>query len=124
MIRSGCEENGLADLAPVFDQQPLLDHDILAHREDALFKHRPHLVREPIVQFRAAAGISDALDSELRMIPILLSRRSPSVPSAKIPLGRLLQDRGAAPGYARPIDGRKAGPGGKRVIGRVARHCL
>src|SRR5271170_46320 len=54
----------MADLAAVFDQQPPLEHDILAHHEDALFEHRPHLVREPIIQLGAAAGVGDQLDSE------------------------------------------------------------
>jgi len=66
VVQCGCGDNqvGMADLAAVFDQQPPLEHDILAHREDALFEHRAHLVREPIIQFRAAGGVGDELDSE------------------------------------------------------------
>ena len=57
----------MTDLAAVFDEKPPLEHDILAHREDALFEHRAHFVREPIIQFRAAAG------SATSSIPNLIS---------------------------------------------------
>ena len=32
--------------------------------EDPLLEHRPHLVREPVIQFGATAGVGDKLDAE------------------------------------------------------------
>jgi hypothetical protein len=52
---------GVPDLAVFLDKQPSLEHDILAHREDALLKHGPHLAREPIV--RLVAGVASATSS-------------------------------------------------------------
>jgi hypothetical protein len=55
---------GVAGLAAVFDQEPPFEHDVFADREHALLEHRPHLLREPVIEFGAAAGIGDALDAE------------------------------------------------------------
>ncbi len=55
---------GMARLAAVLDQDPPFEHDVLADGKDALFEHRPHLVREPIVQFGAAGCVADEFDAE------------------------------------------------------------
>ena len=54
----------MTSLATVFDQKPPFEHDILGNREDALFEHWTHLVREPIVEVRATLGVCDEFDAE------------------------------------------------------------
>ena len=44
--------------AALLDQEPPFEHDIFGNRENALFEHRPHLVRQPIVEFSTAIGVS------------------------------------------------------------------
>jgi len=66
--RRGDDEIGLrkhmSRLATVLDQKPPFEHDVFADGDDALLEHRPHLVREPVVQFGAAGGIVEAFDAE------------------------------------------------------------
>jgi hypothetical protein len=52
MIRSGCEK-----VCP-------FEHDIFADGQDALLEHRPHLMREPVVEFGAPARVGNEFDAE------------------------------------------------------------
>src|SRR5215831_18086290 len=51
-------------LASFRDEQSPFEHDDFGHREDALPEHGPHLVGQPVVEFRAARGVGDALNAE------------------------------------------------------------
>src|SRR5262245_52171627 len=55
---------GVSVLPAFFHQEPPLEHDVLGDFEDALLEHRPHLVREPVVECCATGGIHDELDAE------------------------------------------------------------
>ena len=54
----------MAGLAAVFDQEAPLEHDILGDREHALIEHRPHLMREPVIELGAADGVGDKFSAE------------------------------------------------------------
>jgi hypothetical protein len=54
----------MAGLAAVFDQEAPLEHDVLGDRQRALFEHRPHLVREPVIELRAAVGVGNKFNAE------------------------------------------------------------
>jgi hypothetical protein len=61
----GNHEIGLRKGTALRDQESPFAYEVLADGEHALFEHRPHLVREPIVQFSAARGIiGNTLDTE------------------------------------------------------------
>jgi hypothetical protein len=66
--RCGVDEvglrTGMARLAAVRDEDPPFEHDIFGYRQGALLEHRPYLVREPVIEFRAARGVADAFDAE------------------------------------------------------------
>ena len=70
VVQGGCGDDevglgeGVASLAAFLDQEAPLKHDVLGDRQDALLKHRPHLVCEPIMQLGAAAGVGDELDAK------------------------------------------------------------
>jgi len=49
----------MAGLGGHLRQEPPLEHDVFGDREDTLLEHRPHLVREPVIEFGAAAGVTD-----------------------------------------------------------------
>ena len=55
---------GVPRLAAFFDQQPPFEHDVFCDGQDALLEHRPHLVREPVVEFGALAGVGDKFNAE------------------------------------------------------------
>jgi hypothetical protein len=63
MIRSGCEKV-LPALRPSFNQKPPLKHNVFRNRQDALLKHGPHLVCQPIVQLGAPSRIGDQFNAE------------------------------------------------------------
>jgi len=45
---------------PAFlDQKPLLEQNIFRNRENTTVKHRPHLVRQPLMQFGPADGVGN-----------------------------------------------------------------
>src|SRR5208337_3415637 len=51
-------------LAAFLDQQPPFEHDVFGDGQDAPLEHRSHLVREPVVEFGALAGLGDELYAE------------------------------------------------------------
>src|SRR5208283_1508237 len=51
-------------LAAFLDQQPPFEHDVFGDGQDALLEHRPHPVREPIVECDALAGVGNKLNAE------------------------------------------------------------
>lgn len=55
---------GMPGLAPVLDQEPPLEHDILADRQGAFLEHRPHLVRQPLVKLGTVRGVGDQFNAE------------------------------------------------------------
>ena len=46
-------------LAAFLNQKTPFEHDVFADWQDALLEHRPHLMREPVVEIGAAAGVGD-----------------------------------------------------------------
>ena len=51
-------------LATVLDKQPPLDHDVFGDWKYALFEHRAHLIRKPIVQLGTSLQVLKLLDAE------------------------------------------------------------
>ena len=54
----------VAGLAAVLDHDAPPEHDFLGDRQHALREHRPHLVREPVMELGAAAGFSDQFNAK------------------------------------------------------------
>src|ERR1700722_5063749 len=54
----------MTDLAPLLDQEPPFQHDILCNRQHPLLEHWAHLVGEPIVEFGAARYVRQNLNAE------------------------------------------------------------
>jgi hypothetical protein len=61
MMRSGCEKVW-PTLRPSSTSSRHLN--MFGTGQDALLEHRPHLVREPVVELGAAAGVRDELDAK------------------------------------------------------------
>ena len=50
---------------PAFlNQQPSLQHNVFGDLQNPPVKHRPHLVRKPVVQLGAAVGFADKLNTK------------------------------------------------------------
>ena len=59
----GLREN-VSGLPAHLNQEPPLEHDVFGYLEHPMFKHRPHLVREPLVQFGPAIGLGQQFDAK------------------------------------------------------------
>src|SRR3984893_13434241 len=66
--RSGDDEVRLrecmTDLAPLLDQEPPFEHDILRDRQHSLLEHWADLVGEPVVEFGTACYVRQNLNAE------------------------------------------------------------
>ena len=54
----------VSGLPPRVNQEPPLEHDVFRYLENPMFKHRSHLVREPLVQIGPSIGLGKQFDSK------------------------------------------------------------
>ncbi len=55
---------GMPRLAAFLDQQPPFEDNVFGDGQDALLEHGAHLVREPVIECGALAGVRNKFDAE------------------------------------------------------------
>jgi hypothetical protein len=71
---NGCRSNDQIRLRermprlPAFlNQKPPLEHNVFGNLENPFAKHGPDLIRQPVIEVRAAIGLSDQLNAEANL---------------------------------------------------------